>query len=335
MIHDKAGDLDDLGEPPNRERLQRMKEIMRQIRSKEVPVEDLKIPPIRSKSFILGISIASVLLLVSSALYKYNWFVTSNEDVLAAEGAIANALQQRSNLFANLVNLTLTQATMEQETLRFVAAIRSTQGGARDNPPDQARPAPEQSPPPSTAGQLSGLQGLPADAMSRLFAVAEQYPDIKTSATYKELMDKLMDLENRIHLRRDEYNEKVRVFNAMTNTFPWRFVAYFSGFGRYQYFQSDPHRPDTKELTLVPGAFRRLIPPLNVPGSTALSGAGSVAPSGAAALAPAPSPAKAVPLPAAVSPALPESKAAPASAAASSNAAAQPSKSSPTPEVKP
>ncbi len=263
MTHDQSGDLDDLKEPPNSERLHRMQEIMRQIRTKEVPVEDLKIPPIRSKSFILGISIASILLLVSSALYKYNWFVSANEMVLSTQGAINNALQQRSNLFANLVNLTLNQATMEQETMRFVAETRATQG-QHDRPTDQEALPASQTPPatPSVAGMPPGMSGSIPDAMARLFAVSEQYPDIKTSATYKDLMDKLMDLENRIHLRRDEYNAAVRSFNAMTDTFPWRFVAYFSGFGRYPYFQSDPHRPDTTELTLGASSFRRLIPPI-------------------------------------------------------------------------
>ncbi|CAK0756052.1 LemA protein [Gammaproteobacteria bacterium] len=251
----KTGDLDDLGETPNSERLQRMREIMRQINRDEVPVEDLKIPPIKSKLFILGISLASVLLLVSTVLYKYNWFVSAEEDVRSAKGTIENALQLRSNLFANLVNLTLNQAAMEQETMRYVAEIR-----ARQSPP-QARGSEKIPAVTNPVPAMPGLGGesLP-DVLARLFAVVEQYPDIKTSATYKQLMDKLMELENRIHQRRDEYNEKVRIYNAMTITFPWRFVAYLGGFTRYHYFESDPHRPDTVEINIGSGTFRRLIP---------------------------------------------------------------------------
>ncbi|CAK0757426.1 putative magnetosome protein MamQ [Gammaproteobacteria bacterium] len=254
MFEDKARDPDDLGEPPNGERLRRMKEIMERINNSEVPVRDLKIPPVRSKHFIIGASIGSVLLLVSSVLYKYNWFVSANEDVLSAKGAIDNALQQRSNLFSNLVNLTLNQATMEQETMRFVAEIRARQGHPEGDLPNPSQTALSKVP---TVPEMGS--SLP-EAMARLFAVSEQYPDIKTSATYKELMDKLMDLETHIHTRRDQYNEKVRTFNAMTVTFPWRLVAYASGFERYQYFQSDPHRPDTMEINIDSGTFRRLIP---------------------------------------------------------------------------
>ncbi len=272
MIHDKSGDLGDFGASHSSERLHRMKEIMHQIRTKQVLTEEATTPPIRSRTIIIFFSVVSVLLVVSSILYQYNWFVSSNEDVIAAQGAIANALQQRSNLFVNLVNLSLTQATMEQETMRFVAAIRSTQGqNQRENEKGPGYPMIEQAAQNHAPNQIAPLQGLQAtagfapDAISRLFAVAEQYPDIKTSATYKGLMDKLMDLESRIHLRRDEYNEKVRIFNAMANTFPWRYVAYMSGFGRYSYFQSDPHRPDTKELTLDTNSFMRLVPSLTMP----------------------------------------------------------------------
>lgn len=257
---DRTGDLDDLGEPANSERLQRMKEIMRQINRDEVPVEDLKIPPIKSKIFIVGVSLASILLLVSTVLYKYNWFVSAEEDVRSAKGAIDNALQQRSNLFGNLVNLTLNQAAMEQETVRYVAETRAKQGQS-GNLAEKSPAIPNQMP------ALPGIGGFLPDAMARLLAVSEQYPDIKTSVTYKDLMDKLVDLENRIHQRRDEYNEKVRLYNAMTITFPWRLVAYMGGFGRYRYFESDPHRPDTLEINIGSGSFHRLIPvPVTTPG---------------------------------------------------------------------
>ncbi len=255
---DKTGDLDDLGDAPNSERLRRMKEIMRQMNRDEVPVEDLKIPPIKSKLFILGISIASVLLLVSTVLYKYNWFVSAEEDVHSAKGTIENALQLRSNLFSNLVNLTLNQAAMEQETMRYVAEIRARQGKAVE----------KNLPVPNPLPGIPGVGGSLPEALARLFAVVEQYPDIKTSATYKELMNKLVDIENRIHQRRDEFNEKVRIYNAMTITFPWRLVAYLWDFRRYPYFESDPHRPDTLEISLGSGSFRRLIPTIQTAPAT-------------------------------------------------------------------
>ncbi|CAK0745725.1 Magnetosome protein MamQ [Gammaproteobacteria bacterium] len=253
MSEDKIGDTDDLGEIPNSERLRRMKEIMGRINNNEIPVKDLKIPPVRSRHFIIVASIGSVLLLASSTLYKYNWFTNAEEDVLSAKGAIQNALQLRSNLFSNLVNLTLNQAAMEQETVRYVAEIRSKQG----NPPEKAQPVAA-----NTAMEFNGMGGAVPEALGRLFAVAEQYPDIKTSTTYKELMDKLMELEKRIHQRRDEYNERVRIFNSTTSTFPWHFVAYLWDFHRYPYFESDPHRPDTVEINLSADSFRRLIPTL-------------------------------------------------------------------------
>ncbi|CAK0765345.1 putative magnetosome protein MamQ [Gammaproteobacteria bacterium] len=251
MLDDKTGEPDDLGEPPNGERLRRMNEIMNRININEVPVKDLKIPPVKSKNFIIIASLGSVLLLVSSALYKYNWFASAEEDVRSAKGTIENALQLRSNLFSNLVNLTLNQAAMEQETLRYVADTRSKQGNMSERTPLM----------PGLAPDIKGMGGSVPDALARLMAVSEQYPDIKTSATYKELMDKLLTLEKQIHQRRDEYNEKVRIFNSMTRIFPWQLVAHLWDFRRYPYFESDPHRPDTIEINISSDSFRRLIPP--------------------------------------------------------------------------
>jgi LemA protein len=195
-------------------------------------------------------SIAGLLLLASSALYKYNWFATSEEEVLFARGSIENALQLRSNLFINLVNLTLNQAAMEQETFRYVAEIRAKQGKLMEKTSSDQ----------SIASEIKDMSGSVPQALARLFAVVEQYPDIKTSNSYKELMDKLMDIEKLLHQRRDEYNEKAREFNSATTIFPWKLVANLWDYKRYPYFESDPHKPDTIEIDLTAGSFRRLIP---------------------------------------------------------------------------
>jgi LemA protein len=95
-------------------------------------------------------------------------------------------------------------------------------------------------------------------SLSRLLAVVEQYPEIQSAATYQQLMDKLMDLENTIAQRRAEYNESVRVFNQKITNFPWIVVSKLTGFKRHEYFESSG--PGRANPVLSPSTYERLLP---------------------------------------------------------------------------
>ncbi|MBF0621333.1 MAG: LemA family protein [Magnetococcales bacterium] len=100
-------------------------------------------------------------------------------------------------------------------------------------------------------------------AMSRLLAVVEQYPDIKTSTTYQMVMDKLVEIENRIANRRDEYNEQVRIFNTLISSFPWYLLAKITGFERYEYFRSGA-KGEGDYVLLRSKNFNRLLPTMQM-----------------------------------------------------------------------
>ncbi|MBF0155727.1 MAG: LemA family protein [Magnetococcales bacterium] len=239
-------ELEDIGlEVTSSERMQRMRKLMRQLYQEEAD-HTVKIPPIRSRSLILAFSIGAVIILVATTFYNFNRFVTAEEQVLAAKGHIHDALQRRSNLFGNLVNLTLNHAMLEQEVFRYAADGRV---GLMGQHPASAQ---------SGAFPAEGDQS-PAAAVSRLFGLVEQYPDIKTSTTYQQLMDKLVDIENMISLRRDEYNEQVRVYNTLITSFPWWVMAKVLGFERHAYFSAQPG-PDNMNMELNANKFLRLIP---------------------------------------------------------------------------
>jgi LemA protein len=241
--------LDDVGpDSANSERMRRMKRLMRELYKEEFETKRFRLPPIRAKALIIYLSFASIIVFGVTTLYNFNRFVNLEERVLSANGHVEDVLQRRVNLFENLINLTLNQSALEQEVFRHVADVRSnigqgmTQGGVVANNQPVVGAAPDAAgvgvggghASPMVAGLMNKLSGLPA--MAKLLAVVEQYPEIRSSVTYQQLMDKLVEIENRIATRRDEYNEEVRIYNTLISSFPWYVLARVTGFDRYNYF---------------------------------------------------------------------------------------------------
>ncbi|MBF0357305.1 MAG: LemA family protein [Magnetococcales bacterium] len=280
--------LDDL-EPgsENSERMRRMKRLMRELYKEEFETKRFRMPPIRAKSLIIYLSFASIVVFGVTTLYNFNRFVNLEERVLSANGHVEDVLQRRVNLFDNLINLTLNQSALEQEVFRHVANVRSNIGrgmnqensggvDAGQTAPTAVEASPGASPEaikavpslngpsqPSlmASGMMTKLAGLPA--MAKLLAVVEQYPEIRSSVTYQQLMDKLVEIENRIAKRRDEYNEEVRIYNTLISSFPWYVLARVTGFERYNYFHigAGLNYGLFKLPDVSTHVFKRLLPP--------------------------------------------------------------------------
>ncbi|MBF0357372.1 MAG: LemA family protein [Magnetococcales bacterium] len=257
-------ELDDLGpNSANSERMRRMKRMMRELYKDEFETKRFRMPPIKARSLIVFLSFASIIIFGVTTLYNFNRFVNLEERVLNAEGFVEAVLQRRINLFSNLINLTLNQAALEQNIFRHVANVRSDIGEGMANNQAGAevgKPLPESgSGVESTAG-MDKITGVPS--MAKLLAVVEQYPKIRTSVTYQQLMDKLVEIENRIAKRRDEYNEEVRIYNTLISSFPWYVLARITGFKRHEYF--DLRNVDKAKRFKLPDVskheFKRLLP---------------------------------------------------------------------------
>lgn len=231
----------------NDERLRRMKTLMRQLYKEEFESKKFALPPIKGRTMIVFVSFLSIIVFGVTTLYNYNRFVNLQEWVRSSQGHVEAALQRRANLFINLVNLTLNQSDLEREVFGHVAETRSALrdlSGKLQLPPGIAPPdggAP--------AAALAQGGGELASAMSRLLAIVESYPDIKSSTTYQQLMDKLMDMENQITIRRDEANERIRIYNTLISSFPWYVLARITGFVRYDYYESTGLNQRIPELT--------------------------------------------------------------------------------------
>ncbi|MBF0370608.1 MAG: LemA family protein [Magnetococcales bacterium] len=245
---DQFEGLEDLGpEGTSEERIRRMKRLMRQLYKEEFEAQRMQLPPIKARVLIVVVSFIAVLVFGVTTLYNFNRFVTLEERVRSSRGHVEDVIQRRANLFENLINLTLNQAALEQEVFRHVA----------DKRPEMARSGKE-----GGAGLAggAGVAGLPS--LSKLLAVVERYPQIRSSVTYQQLMDKLVEIEDRISKRRDEYNEEVRIFNTLISSFPWYVMARVTGFTRYDYFRYDKDSKETAFLRsrMAQKAFKRLLP---------------------------------------------------------------------------
>jgi LemA protein len=141
--------------------------------------------------------------------------------VRTAWAEVDNLLQRRNDLIPNLVETVKGFAAQEQAVFGQIADARARLAGAKS---PQERIA---------AGQAMD------SALGRLLVVVENYPQLKSDATFARLMDELAGTENRIATERGRYNEKVRAYNTTRKSFPSNITGSIFGFTKeYPPFQA-------------------------------------------------------------------------------------------------
>lgn len=158
-----------------------------------------------------GITIAST----------YNGMLTKSEGVDGKFANIDNELQRRANLVPNLVNTVKGYAKQEQEIFNSVTDARSKLAGAK------------------TIEDKSNANTELTNALNRLLVVVENYPDLKSSQNYIQLMDELAGTENRISQARRQYNEAVKEYNLSIRKFPANIIAGMFNFDKKPYFEAE------------------------------------------------------------------------------------------------
>ena len=164
------------------------------------------------------------------AVSRYNSFVTKEEGVTSAWSQVENVYQRRADLIPNLVETVKGYATHEQNTLEGVIAARARATQITVNPDDLNA---------ETLQKYQEAQGQLGAALSRLMAVAENYPDLKANQNFLQLQAQLEGTENRIAVERKKFNEVVRDYNVTVRQFPGNIVAAMFGFEAKPYFEAD------------------------------------------------------------------------------------------------
>lgn len=168
-------------------------------------------------------------------LLLYNGLVKTREQVNAGWAQVENVYQRRLDLVPLLIDGVKTYMEHERDTLTAVTEARARAIEVSGMLGGEA---------PQTAEQFKTLeasQGAVESALARLFAIVENYPDLKASQNFLALQDQMEGTENRIAIERRNYNEFARRFNTRTLTFPSNIVAELLDFESKPYFQAEDH----------------------------------------------------------------------------------------------
>ena len=159
----------------------------------------------------------------------YNGLVSSQENVETAWANVENVYQRRADLIPNLVETVKGYAKHEQETLEGVIEARANATKVTIDPTNMT---------PEDLQKYQAAQGDVTSALSRLIAVAENYPDLKANQNFLELQSQLEGTENRIAVERNKFNEVAREYNTKRRTFPTNILATVFNFDEKPYFQA-------------------------------------------------------------------------------------------------
>ena len=164
------------------------------------------------------IVLGSMVAVLVFAIVFYNRLVTLRNRVKNAFAQIDVQLTRRHDLIPNLVETAKAYLKHERETLEAVIAARNTAvAGLKAAAVDPTSAA--------ALTQLAGAEGALNQALGRLFALAEAYPDLKANQNMMQLTEELTSTENRVAFARQAYNDSVLDYNNARETFPSSIVA--------------------------------------------------------------------------------------------------------------
>jgi LemA protein len=192
-----------------------------------------------------GVILLFMLIAGASIGGSYNSLVQLDQATQAQWAQVQNAYQRRADLVPNLVATVKGAAKFEQSTM-----VAVTEARAKVNQVTPAAMADLLKDPAAFQRYQQAQQGL-SSALSHLFAVSENYPQLKATANFRDLQAQLEGTENRITVERQRFNEAAQAFNTARNRFPTVLIAGLFGnrFAPKPYFQAQPGSEKAPEVT--------------------------------------------------------------------------------------
>lgn len=167
------------------------------------------------------IAIGILLAIAAYAVVIYNGLVKARQMVREAWSGIDVQLKRRADLIPNLLETVKGYASHEKDTLAEVTEMRTRAQGV-------------------PAGDVAGraaAEGMLSQALGKLFAVAEAYPDLKANENFRDLQQSLDKMETEIQMARRYYNGAARDLNVQVESFPSNLVANTFKFEQADYFE--------------------------------------------------------------------------------------------------
>lgn len=179
------------------------------------------------------IIIAIVAIIVLWFIFAYNGFVRLNNNVKEAWSDINVQLKRRYDLIPNLVATIKGYAAHESGVFEKVTEARTRAMGAQEK---------------GDMKDLAKAENALSGTLKTLFAVSENYPNLRASENFSQLQVELSDTENKIQAARRFYNGNVRDFNTKVETFPSILIAGMFHFTAKEFFEIDESGPEAKPV---------------------------------------------------------------------------------------
>jgi len=170
----------------------------------------------------LGVIVLLIIVAIGWAALTYNRLVRLRTQVQASWAQIDVQLKRRQSLIPNVVETVKGYAAHERDTLDAVISARNGAVASQQQGPDKRAPA----------------EGALTQALGRLFALAEAYPDLKANQTFLSLQGELANTEDKIAYSRQFYNVAVQSLNGAVQSIPTNVVAGLGGFRTEPYFEA-------------------------------------------------------------------------------------------------
>ena len=171
-----------------------------------------------------------ILLIALVVLSGYNGLVNDREAVRNSINTLQSQYQRRADLVPQLVSTVKGAANFEQTTLNQVVEARTK---ATQTTIDPSKSTPEQ------IRAYQEAQGEFGQALSRLLAITENYPELKATEAFRDLTSQLEGTDNRIQVARSDYGKTAQNYNAKIQRFPSNITAGLFGFESFPYFAAD------------------------------------------------------------------------------------------------
>lgn len=173
-----------------------------------------------------------LLILALWIIIMYNSLVSLRNSVKNSWSGIDVQLKRRADLIPNLVETVKSYAKHERDTLESITKARTSILEAK------------------TAHDAADADNMLSGALKSLFAVAENYPDLKANQNFLKLQEELSDTEDNISAARRIYNENVNYFNTKVESFPSNMIASLFHFNKYDFFEASSQDRKNIEVKL-------------------------------------------------------------------------------------
>jgi LemA protein len=168
----------------------------------------------------------------------YNGLVTADQDVKKVWGNVETNYQRRTDLYSSIIKTVEASANFEKSTLQAVVEARAKATSIQVDINDPASLEAYQK-------AQANLQG----SFSRLIASFEAYPDLKTTAAFRDFQAQIEGTENRINIARQDYNKAIEGYNLKVKRFPKNILAGIFNFKEKPFYKAEAgseKNPDIK-----------------------------------------------------------------------------------------